>query len=108
MLLQAIDNYDVYNTSTRDVLKAIIASYSQEDGYTKISINHLSDLSKVSKQGVYNALKYIERDKVVERYKKSGDRATYFKVDQDKISKIYQYYNKLISSKKAILESTKS
>lgn len=99
MILEAINNYDVYNNATKAVLKSLVTIYSEPEQVSKISIKALADLSKLSKQGVYNALKYIERDNTVERFKKSGERVTYFKLNQDKLSDICEYHKKLHSSK---------
>jgi Fe2+ or Zn2+ uptake regulation protein len=99
MILEAINNYDVYNTATKSVLKSLVTIYSEQEKVSKISINALADLSKLSKQGVYNALKYIEKDNTVERFKKSGERVTYFKLNQTKLSEICEYHNKLEISK---------
>jgi DNA-binding transcriptional regulator GbsR (MarR family) len=103
MILKAIDAYDVYNTASKSVLKTLVASPYMEDNVVKISINALAELSKLSRQGVYNALKYIERDNIVERFKKSGERVVYFKVNKNKIAEISQYYSNLQKTKKALL-----
>ena len=105
MVLDAINSYDVYNPSTKSVLKSLITIYSPEENYSKISINALADLSKLSKQGVYNALKYIERDGVVERFKKSGERVTYFKINQSKVSEICEYHEKLQKSQRILAQN---
>ena len=85
LILKAIDSYDVYNMASKTVLKTLIASPSIDDSTIKISIKALAEMSHLSIQGVYNALRYIERDKVVERFKKSGERVVYFKIKKKKI-----------------------
>jgi len=102
MLLKAIDSYDVYNTASKSVLKTLVAMPPIENNIIKISINALAEISHLSRQGVYNALKYIERDKVVERFKKSGERVVYFKINENKINEICQYYNNLQNTKKIL------
>jgi len=102
LILKAIDSYDVYNMASKTVLKTLIASPSIDDSTIKISIKALAEMSHLSIQGVYNALRYIERDKVVERFKKSGERVVYFRINKNKISKICQYYNDLQETKKIL------
>jgi len=102
MILKAIDSYDVYNTASKAVLKTLVAMPPIENNIIKISINALAEISHLSRQGVYNALKYIERDKVVERFKKSGERVVYFKINENKLNEIYQYYNNLQNTKKIL------
>ncbi len=102
LILKAIDSYDVYNMASKTVLKTLIASPSIDDSTIKISIKALAEMSHLSIQGVYNALRYIERDKVVERFKKSGERVVFFKKKKNKISKICQYYNDLQETKKIL------
>ena len=99
IILEAIDSYDVYNDSTKSVLKSLVTIYSEQDKASIISIKALAVLSNLSKQGVYNALKYIEKDNTVERFKKSGERVTYFKLSKMKLSKICEYHDKLESSR---------
>ena len=102
MILKAIDSYDVYNTASKSVLKTLVAMPPIENNIIKISINALAEISHLSRQGVYNALKYIERDKVVERFKKSGERVVYFKINENKINEICQYYNNLQNTKEIL------
>ena len=102
LILKAIDSYDVYNMASKTVLKTLIASPSIDDSTIKISIKALAEMSHLSIQGVYNALRYIERDKVVERFKKSGERVVFFKINKNKISNICQYYNDLQETKKIL------
>ena len=102
MILKAIDSYDVYNTASKSVLKTLVAMPPIENNIIKLSINALAEISHLSRQGVYNALKYIERDKVVERFKKSGERVVYFKINENKINEICQYYNNLQNTKEIL------
>jgi Fe2+ or Zn2+ uptake regulation protein len=102
MILKAIDSYDVYNTASKSVLKTLVAMTPIENNIIKISINALAEISHLSRQGVYNALKYIERDKVIERFKKSGERVVYFKINENKINEICQYYNNLQNTKEIL------
>ncbi|NQV77821.1 MAG: hypothetical protein HQ490_05635 [Lutibacter sp.] len=99
MILKAIDSYDVYNTASKSVLKTLVAITPMENNVIKISIKALGEMSHLSRQGVYNALKYIERDNVVERFKKSGERVVYFKLNENKITEICEYYNNLQNTK---------
>ena len=93
-ILQAIETYDTYNKSTKLVLKTLVA-VATHDNIVNISIKALADLSQVSRQGVYNALRYIERDRVATRFKSSCDGTTVFTLNLDSIANIVEYHENL-------------
>jgi CTP-dependent riboflavin kinase len=102
LLLEAIDNYDVYRLPGKNILKALVAA-SKKDNTVHISIKSLSELSKVSRQGVYNTLRYLEADKIIERNK--DHKLTVFILNVTELEKIVDYYNTLKAAK-TILKKT--
>lgn len=101
-LLKAIECYDVYSSQGRSVLKTIIAA-AGEDYSAKLTIASICDISKVSRQGVYNCLRYIIKDKFLEVEKTSGRKISLFKLNPNKLEEVINYY-KTISSVKNNLQ----
>ena len=97
-LLQAIDYYDVYSPQGRNVLKTIIAA-AGEDYSAKLTIASICDISKVSRQGVYNCLRYIVKDDFLKIEKTSGRKISLFKLNSDKLEEVLDYYKTITSVK---------
>ena len=68
LLLEAIDNYDLYSPQIRTILKILVLG-SKEDNTVRMTIKNLIELSKVSKQGAYNAVATLENSKILEKLK---------------------------------------
>jgi|GEM_PF-2575126 Fe2+ or Zn2+ uptake regulation protein len=100
-ILKAIEYYDVYTPQGRSVLKTIIAA-AGEDYSAKLTINSLSELSKVSRQGIYNCMRYIEKDKFLETKKTSGRKITVFELNPSKLNEVLEYYNTLKATKNSL------
>lgn len=91
LLLKAIDGYDIYKPQGRYILKALVAIAIDDLAMTTVS--RLCELSKVSRQGTYNTLRYLENDRVIERIKNSGTRLSSFRLNRNKLDNIIKYYN---------------
>jgi CTP-dependent riboflavin kinase len=98
VILEAIDNYDVYSAPGRAILKTLVAA-SDENNIAHLSMKSLEELSKVSKQGIYNCMRYLERDNLIERSKITGHRLSIFKLNSIKLEDIVQYYKNLQQTK---------
>jgi DNA-binding transcriptional regulator GbsR (MarR family) len=97
-LIEAVDNYDVYSTQGRAILKTLIAA-AKEDYTVQLSVSSLSDLSKVSRQGIYNSMGYLEENNLVTRSKIKGKRLSTFILNKDELDKIVDYYDNLVRTK---------
>jgi len=93
-ILEAIEHYDVYSLPGRAILKTLVAA-ADDTGTAYLSMKSLADLSKVSKQGVYNCMRFLERDHFIERSKNSTHRINIFKLDLKKVEDIVNYYSNL-------------
>ena len=100
-LLKAIECYDVYSAQGRNVLKTIIAA-AGEDYTAKLTIASICDISKVSRQGVYNCLRYIVKDNFLEVEKTSGRKISLFKLNPNKLEEVINYYKTINSVKKSL------
>lgn len=101
LLLEAIDNYDVYKPQGRAILKTLIIA-AREDFTVHLSIKNLYELSKVSKQGAYNTLKYLENDKIINKIKIAGNRISLFSINQEKLQEIINYYQTVRRTKNTL------
>jgi Fe2+ or Zn2+ uptake regulation protein len=100
-LLKATEYYDVYTEQGRAVLKTIIAAAGQ-DYSAKLTISALSDLSQVSRQGVYNCMRYLIKDQFIEVVKTSGRKISLFKINPKKLNEMKEYYDTLYTAKSII------
>lgn len=98
IIIEAIESYDIYKPQGKAVLKTLVAA-SKEDNIARLSVKNLIELSKVSKQGIYNTMRYLENDKLVERQKVSGHRLGIFKLNKEKLLEIVDYYQNLQNTK---------
>jgi len=102
LLLKAIDHYEVYISQGRAVLKALVA-VADENNIATISITDLSKLSKVSRQGIYNTMLYLVKDKLIE--KRPSSRLTTFVLNPEELEKIIKYHEKLMQAKSFLKKS---
>ena len=91
-LLRAAEYYDVYTVQGRAILKTIIAAAGQ-DGSAKLTISTLSKLSQVSRQGVYNCMRYLIKDQFIEVIKTSGRKISLFRLNPEKLQEMKEYYD---------------
>jgi CTP-dependent riboflavin kinase len=98
LLLEAIDNYDVYSPQARALLKTMVIA-AREDNTIQISVKNLYELSKISKQGAYNALRSLGHYGMIEKIRIPGQRLSFFKLSAEKLSGILNYYHSLKETK---------
>lgn len=90
ILLEAIDNYDVYSVTQRETLKALV-SISIDDLVT-VSPTALSKLINISRGIIYHCLKIFEKDKVIEKITSTTKRSTIFRLNETKLQYIAKLY----------------
>ena len=100
-LLRAAEYYDVYTVQGRAILKTIIAAAGQ-DYSAKLTISSLSELSQVSRQGVYNCMRYLIKDQFIEVIKTSGRKISLFILNPKKLQEMQEYYNTLHVAKSTL------
>lgn len=91
LLMEAIDHYELYTPSERAVLKTLVKLCV--DDIAIITVLNLSEISHVSRPIVYNALKSMEEDRVIERTKRYKGRLSCFTVKQNKLNDIIKHHN---------------
>lgn len=96
--IEAVEHYDVYSTQGRSILKTLIAA-AKEDYTIQLSVASLAELSKVSRQGIYNSMGYLEENNIVKRIKVKGKKLSTFVLNKDELDKIVDYHNNLIRTK---------
>ena len=64
-----------------------------------MTIKNLIELSKVSKQGAYNAVATLENSKILEKIKEKGKRLNFFKLNQLELDRIVDQYQTLKNTK---------
>lgn len=92
LLINAIEDYELYNKSQKKLLIALI-ELSVND-ITVISITSLSKLIGFSRAAIYNALKRLEKDKLVELINEDGEKVSNFKINRIKFNYILETFEK--------------
>ena len=92
LLLEAIDNYDVYTPSVATVLKILIEL--SVDDVVIISVLKLSKLTKISRPVVYKALETFEETGIIERIKKPQHKTSCFYLKANKLKHIIEHYKR--------------
>ncbi len=100
-LLKAAEYYDVYTVQGRAILKTIIAAAGQ-DYSAKLTISTRSELSQVSRQGVYNCMRYLIKDQFIEVIKTSGRKISLFRLNPKKLQEMKEYYDTLHIAKSTL------
>lgn len=101
LLFQAIDNYDLLTPSHRIVLKVLLELSIDDEAL--ISIKKLSEMAKVSKPVVYEALTICEKKGFIERAKLAKSRITSFMIKRNKLNDIIKHYDTQENVKKKYL-----
>jgi CTP-dependent riboflavin kinase len=100
LMLEAIDHYEIYQPQGRAILKSLVA-VADNNNTAIISVKDLSNISKVSRQGVYNTLIYLTKDNILQRNSKTR-RLSEFSLNTEKLEKILDYYQSLVKAKKLL------
>ncbi len=92
LLLEAIDNYDLYAPSYRKVLKTLVKLAI--DDVVIVSITKLYKMSNVSRPMVYQALEIFQDTKIIELIKKPKCKITKFILKPLEFHEIIKHYRK--------------
>ncbi len=94
-LFDAIDNYDAFSQSKKDVLKILVKT--AVDNISYISAKEISVKTKISLTNVFLTLRHLIHGHFVKRIKKSGIYKAY-QINQKKLNLITTYNTKKSSS----------
>jgi Fe2+ or Zn2+ uptake regulation protein len=92
LLISAVQDYEGYNRSQKMLLRAFIELAIND--VVVMSITSLSKLTGISRAAIYNALKKLEQDKLIENLNVNGEKNTNFKINRHKFNYILEIYNK--------------
>jgi len=92
LLLEAIDNYDVYSSMQAKILKTLI-NISVDD-VAIIAPRTLSELIGTTRTTVYSCLSKLQKDGCIKILKDSGERLNTFKINKVKLNEIILNYQK--------------
>lgn len=90
LLMEAIDNYDLYTPHERKVLKTLLLISIDDVAIT--SILKLSKLSRVSRPVVYKALAVFKKHELLEEIKDERNISNAFKLKKNKLEEIQRHY----------------
>ena len=90
ILLDAINNYDLYNNTEKSVLKTLIDI--SINNVAIVSVKKLTVLSKVSIPMVYKALATLEKDMVVKRVIHGTSKKSSFTINENKLYEITKHF----------------
>lgn len=90
LVLNAINNYDLYTNTEKIVLKTLIDI--SVDNIAVISVKKLTLLSQVSRPMVYKALSTLEKDGVIERVIHGTSKKSSFTIKQNELYRIIKHY----------------
>ena len=99
LLLEAIDNYSLFNKNQKKVLQALLNL--SIDGEVIASIKDLLDITKLTRATISSALSFLEAQEFIEIPSLRGVVFTSCKIKQSKLTEIvtsYQTKIKLINS----------
>lgn len=92
LLLEAIDNLDIYAMTQRTTLKALIDL--SIDGVSSISPTSLSRLIKIGRGVIYNNLRILEEDGLIKNIGKARNRIGLYKLNETKLEEIIELHKK--------------
>lgn len=91
-ILEAIDHYDVYSKNQKKILKTLVAV--SLDSIACISVNSISEATKIAPNSIYIALRKLENDGCIKREREKGKTTNVYKVSLDKIKEIKSIYER--------------
>lgn len=101
LILEAIDNYSLFNKNQKNILKALINL--SVDGEVIASIADLLKITKSARATISTALSFLEKNEIIEIVRSRGVVFTGCKIKQPKLSEIIIRYQ----TKKSLLEESK-
>ena len=91
-ILNAIDNYDIYSKNQKKILKTLIAT--SLDNLACISVNSISEATKIAPNSIYVALRKLENTRCISREREKGQSANIYRINPDKIKEIINIYER--------------
>lgn len=92
IILEAIDNYDIYSKNQRKILKTLVAV--SLDNLACISVNAISEATNIASNSIYVALRKLENNKCIDRERGSGQKTNIYRINPEKIKEIVTIYDK--------------
>ena len=92
LLLEAIDNYNLYTRGQRALLKTLINI--NIDNIATANVSELSELSGMTKPLIYNSLGFLEREEIIEKIKGPNRGIAMFKLKPAKLEEIERIFLK--------------
>lgn len=90
ILIHAIESYDIYSLNQRKILALLINTSVNE--LSSISIDYISQTTKISKPNVYQNIKKLEKDKLITRIRQEGAKLDSYELNREKLEYILQLY----------------
>lgn len=92
LLSIAIDTNDILTKSQKSIINIILNF--EEMGTTNMSIASITELSGFTKTIIYKSITKLIQMKILIKYKKPGERISYFELDKNKLKAILDVYLK--------------
>jgi|Laugresbdmm110sn_2_1035109.scaffolds.fasta_scaffold243233_1 predicted transcriptional regulator len=90
IILEAIDNYDMYSNNQKKVLKTLVAV--SVDSIAYISVNAIAESIKLAPNSTYVVLRCLENDGCITRDRKQGQKTNAYKISTDKVDHFVRIY----------------
>lgn len=91
LIFEAIDNYELYAKSQRDVLKLIINIAIND--VAVVSVKCIVEKTNIARSSVYNIMKNLQNDEVITKFRIKNTRQDSYKINRKKLDYIVQVYN---------------
>jgi len=95
LLLEAIDNYDVYSPLQAKILKTFI-NISIDD-VVIANPRKLSEMINTTRATIYSSLSKLEKDGTIKILKEKGERVYKYKLNRVKLSEILEIHKKKLA-----------
>lgn len=91
-LLEAIEHYSVFTKNQRKILKFLVQI--ETGGKAIVDVNTLAKMFDISTTAVYNAIKFFEKDNVLQVIPSSNNKINSFLLKQARLDEIYTFFEK--------------
>ena len=100
LLLAAIEDYDLYSMSQRQLLKILITI--EIDNIASVKTQYLMSALNLSKAAIYKIIKQLEGNQLIKRVRLKGTQHDSFQINKASLIHIVRLYNnkKLLANKK--------
>lgn len=92
LLLTAINNYDLYLKSYKDVLSIMVSVAI--DNVAIIDVKSICEITSLSKPVIYKCIARLEKDYFIKKLNPPGEKASAFKLNMDKLQNVLDVYQK--------------